>query len=259
MLSAASISRAGSAFGSCRSTLAMFAWPGADLTLDVEARAVGFAGAPLGGGGAASERTAGLCSPRPRTGRQTLELAPCAAAIVAPTPCWAQLVGLSMNPGRLTSTLIVRSRSCTPSTYCGNGSEVIVNAAVVAVHRDRGPDHDGTEVERSRHRGHDDRQAERLALVRAGQIHLATEIERVRPGARTDGRRPDQTFRAARAGVRLRFRALWNTRQILPSSPGGVLTVIPEMSCSRSSRPIVTENGLDAPAVASGCRPRRTG
>ena len=36
-----------------------------------------------------------------------------------------------MNPGRLTSTLILRSRSCTPSTNCGNGSETIVSAAVV--------------------------------------------------------------------------------------------------------------------------------
>ena len=36
-----------------------------------------------------------------------------------------------MNPGRLTSTLIARNRNCTPSTNCGNGSETIVNAAVL--------------------------------------------------------------------------------------------------------------------------------
>src|SRR5271170_4679589 len=51
----------------------------------------------------------------------------------APTACPAQLVGFSMNPGRLTSTWTVRNRNGTPSTTWGNGSETIVSAAVLGL------------------------------------------------------------------------------------------------------------------------------
>ena len=59
------VSRAGSAFGSCRSTLAMFACPSpADRDLHVEARAVGFAGLP-----SALARQLGIERQRPRSSR----------------------------------------------------------------------------------------------------------------------------------------------------------------------------------------------
>ena len=99
------------------------------------------------------------------------------------SPAAAQLVGLSMNLLRSTLTSIERMSSLTPPNTSGIGSETALTWAVsgltlsatrtTTVPRSNGP----------ATAGRDHRQRERGALVGAGEVGLAAELERARAGA----------------------------------------------------------------------------
>ena len=85
--------------------------------------------------------------------------------IVAPIASGAQLVGLSMKPERsmLTLTLLQPQRHAADDLRQRIGHDRDVR--VGAVDLDRGANERGTEVKRSGHGGHDDREPERRARV----------------------------------------------------------------------------------------------
>ena len=84
-----------------------------------------------------------------------------------------QLVGLNSKSGRSTVTSICLSCTGTPLTNVGNGSLVIVTAAVLRVDVDLRAHIDVAEVERAGDRRRDDREPERRALIAGRQKDLA--------------------------------------------------------------------------------------
>src|SRR5580700_6050168 len=71
-----------------------------------------------------------FAQPATANGLDTPTLAPWALVTVPVIACWAQFVGLNMNPGRSIVTLTVWMRRGTPSTICGSGSLVTDSALV---------------------------------------------------------------------------------------------------------------------------------
>ena len=103
-------------------------------------------------------------------GLESGALAPSVLLAVPLNDIGLQLVGLNMKLDRSITASIVRRSVGTPSTICGSGSVVTVICAVFGSTAIERTGDDRAEVERSRdHRGHD-RQAERRAPIRPGQI-----------------------------------------------------------------------------------------
>ena len=160
-------------------------------------------------------------------GHRQCEVAPSTLESVPVIANFEQFVGLNVKFGRLIVTLTCWICSGMPSRMVGilygpESSLVIVSAAVIGFTSifaltttlARWP---GLQVERPGLRGVHDRQAERRALVRAGDVHLAAgHAERVAADADADGRFADQAFRAAGARVGLRFSAELRRRRACP-------------------------------------------
>src|SRR5271166_1232351 len=236
------VRREGSASGSCRSTLWMFASPGFWVTLTtseapsallvvpwVEAVKPGLKGRFL--------------QPVTANGLVTAELAPCAAVIVPLIDCESQLVGLNMNSGRLTSTSIVFSLNGTPSMLCGSGSLVTVSCAVLGftlivertttLPRSNGPAFAGTTIERPngaplygpvRYTGPDSHSGSVPAPEATVAVPICDADEHV-PSAAC-GSPQSATFES------------------IPARPAGVVIDTPAKSCSPSWRVKRNVNGL---------------
>jgi hypothetical protein len=151
-------------------------------------------------------------------------LAPSALSIVPVTAVGVQFVGLNVKSGRLTFTLTCLICKGMPSMIVGiangepDGSVVIVNAAVMRVDFDLRADDDRPaflQVERAGLRGVHDREAERGALIRAGDVDTFTtrDVNGSPPTPTETIVSPISTFRAARAGVRFGFAAELHTRR----------------------------------------------
>ena len=108
----------------------------------------------------------------------------------------------------MTFTLILRSRSGTPSWIWGKGLEVTVAAVVFMVDGDRLADDDVAEVERAGDGGDHDREAEGGAVVGAGEVDAGPARSRGATRARGGGRGADLGFGGAAPGVGLGFCAL---------------------------------------------------
>ena len=101
----------------------------------------------------------------------------------AATENGSQLVGLRVKFGRSRSTRIERRRSGMPSRIWGRGSETAVIWAVSGFDVERRPDDDVAEVIGTRDRRVITTEAERRALVGAGEVDLAGNVEGVVAGA----------------------------------------------------------------------------
>ena len=110
---------------------------------------------------------------------------------LAPTEKGSQLVGLRAKSGRSSSTRIERRRSGMPSRIWGRGSETAVTWAVVGIDVEGRPDDDVAEVIGAGDRRGDHREAERRALVGAGEVDLAGEVDGVGAGAGAGDRGAD--------------------------------------------------------------------
>src|SRR5271165_306316 len=181
----------------------------------------------------------------------SLEPIGCSPLIVALTRRASQLVGLNMKLGRLTVTFTVFSRNGTPSLICGSGSLVTVIWPVLgsmriaerttSSPRSNGPALSGTTTDRPKG-------APLYAPVRytgpesQNGCEPAPAATVAVPICEADGHCPSCACGSPQSG----------TPAILPSSPGGVVTVIPPRSCSPSLRENWTANGVLPPAsVAS--------
>src|ERR1700686_3988303 len=130
------VSRAGRTLGNCTSTFWMFASPGFCPTLTSRPAPLALLVTP----GAEAENDGANGRPAPPPAAKALDTPLLSAAspaltgtpvIVAVTCLAAQLVGLKMKAGRLTSTLTLRNLNRTPSWICGRGSELTVNCPVL--------------------------------------------------------------------------------------------------------------------------------
>ena len=176
-------------------------------------------------------------------------MAPVVETIVALICFGPHEVGLSVKPGRFTSTLIDRNlhRHALDDRRQRIGHDRDVR--VDRVDEDRLPHDHHAEVERARDHAHRRRQPERRALVRAGQRHRTVDEERIRARTGADRRRADARLDPARAGGRLARRDTAATSFSFPIRPGGISIVSPLMYCWRSGRLMRTANGENAPPV----------
>ena len=149
-----------------------------------------------------SARRPGRCSWRPGSASTARRSPLRRRSIVAPTENGSQLVGLSAKPGRSSAILTKRVRSGIPSWIWGSGSETAVICAVSGSTCDRDPHRDHAEVVGAREGRNRDDQAQRGALVGAGQIDLAVDVDGMGPGAGAGDRRADLAGgRAGRRGL----------------------------------------------------------